>query len=164
MCLRILLPIALVLLGGLSSCQSNKKCPYKPSPIFEAGLPHVVQYNFETAGQESLESLLLDSGVLLEIGQDVCEKTRQEYRFQVKGDYAQYADSLWMKEAVRQLVFLSTFSPKQAALKDWADLLELKRAEMRLGEDYEIQPGILIRVDRVVSPDQSTLILLMAQQ
>lgn len=148
----------------LVSCQTPKTCKYKPAPVFEAGLPHVLQYNFEIQGQQSLESLLLDTNVLLEISQDVCTETRQEYRFKVQGDYSQYPDSLWLKEATRQLVFLSSFSPKQAPLKAWADIIEMRRSEMKLGEDREMEPGVFVRVDRVVSPDQSTLLLVFSQK
>jgi hypothetical protein len=154
---------SIVLLLWAGACQGEKRCKYKPAPVFEATLPHVVQYNFEQDGRQSLESLLLDTGVLLEIGQDVCDSTRQEYRFTVPGDRTQYPDSLWLKEAVRQLVFLSTFSPKQYPLKSWADLIEQRRSEMRLGEDREVEPGTFIRVDRVVSPDQSRLLLVFSQ-
>ena len=145
------------------SCKTEEKCKYKPEPIFEPGLPHIEQYNFEKQGNQSLESVLLDTKVLLEIHQDVCTKTRQEYQFTVQGDFSRFPDSLWMKEAVRQLVFLSSFSPKQAPLKAWADVLEASRSTMRLGEEMEVQPGITVRVDRVVSPEKSTLLLEFSQ-
>lgn len=148
----------------LAACRSEEKCKYKPEPIFEKGLPHVLQYNFEKQGNESLESLLLDTKVLLEINQQVCTSTRQEYRFIVQGDYSRFPDSLWLKEAVRQLVYLSSFSPKQAPLKAWADVLEERRSAMRLGEDSEVQPGVFVRVDRIVSPEKSTLQLVFAQK
>ena len=152
------------LLFWLISCNNEKTCKYKPAPIFEAGLPHVLQYNFEKQGNQSLESLLLDTNVLLEISQDVCDQTKQEYRFTVPGNFSQFADSLWLKEASRQLVFLSSFSGKQAPLKAWADMIESRRADMRLGEDREVEKGVFVRVDRVVSPEQSTLILIFSQQ
>ena len=157
------IPIASFFAFLLLSCNSQPKCQYKPEPIFEANLPHVVQYNFEKQGNQSLESLLLDTNVLLEISQEVCNQSRQEYRFTVKGDFSRFPDSLWMKEAVRQLVFLSTFSAKQAPLKSWADVLEAQRTQMRLGEDVEIQPGVNVRVDRIVSPEESTLLLVLSQ-
>lgn len=158
---RVLLPVCLALF--LPACQTETKCKYKPEPIFAADLPHVEQYNFEKQGAQSLESLFLDTGVLLEINQAVCDKTRQEFRFTVQGDFSRFPDSLWLKEAVRQLVFLSSFSPKQAPLKAWADVLEEARSEMRLGEDWAIQPDVSVRVDRVVSPEQSTLVLILSQ-
>lgn len=148
----------------LPSCDTQKTCKYKPAPVFEAGLPHVVQYNFEVQGQQSLESLMLDTNVLLEISQDVCTETRQEYRFKVQGNFSQFPDSLWLKEATRQLVFLSSFSPKQAPLKIWADVIENRRSEMKLGEDREVEPGVFVRVDRVVSPEESTLMLVFSQK
>lgn len=155
--------LVLGLFAGIAACENTTKCKFKPEPIFEANLPHVAQYNFEKQGQESLESLLLDTDVLLEIGQQVCNESRQEFRFTVQGEFQGFADSMWLKEAVRQLVFLSTFSPKQAPLKAWADVLEERRTNMRLGEDTEIQPGVKARVDRVVSPKESTLILILSQ-
>jgi hypothetical protein len=145
-------------------CLSGDSCKYKPAPVFEAGLPHVTEYHFEKKGNQSLESLMLDTGVLLEINQDICNESRQEYRFNVKGNFSQFPDSLWLKEATRQLVFLSTFSAKQAAFKAWADVIELRRADMRLGEDREVEPGVFVRVDRVLSPEESTLVLVFSQK
>ncbi len=147
-----------------SFCKTETKCKYKPEPMFGADLPHIKQYNFEKEGNQSLESLLLDTGTLVEVGQDVCHNTRQEFRFTVQGDFRQYADSTWLKEAVRQMVFLSSFSPAQAPLRSWADVLEEARPDMRLGEEKEIQPGISVRVDRVVSPEQSALLLILSQK
>jgi hypothetical protein len=154
-----------LLLGLLVAvaCKNEKKCKYKPAPVFDKALPHITQYNFEKEGAQSLESIMLDTGVLLEIGQDICDSTKQEYRFVVKGDYTKYPDSLWMKEATRELVFLSSFSQKQEALKAWADLIESRRTEMKLGEDRELQPGIFVRVDKIVNPDQGILIILFSQ-
>ena len=158
---NILLFCGLIIL--CTACENQTKCQYKPEPIFEADLPHVVQYNFEKQGKESLESLMLDTNVLLEISQEVCNESRQEFRFTVQGNFIRFPDSMWLKEAVRQLVFLSTFSPKQAPLKAWADVLESQRTSMRLGQDAAVQPGVTIRVDRVISPEQSTLMVIMAQ-
>ena len=159
---------AVASLGALlflqTGCQTQATCKYKPAPVFESGLPHVTDYHFEKKGTQSLESLMLDTGVLLEVNQDICNESRQEYRFNVKGNYTQFPDSLWLKEASRQLVFLSTFSAKQSALKAWADVIEQRRSEMRLGEDREMEPGIFIRVDRVVSPEESTLVLVFSQK
>lgn len=104
----------LALLLATSCDVAPKKCRYKPGPVFSARLPHVLQYNFEREGVQSLESVLLDSGVLLEVEQEVCDLTQQEFRFGVKGDYSKYADDAWLQEAVRQFVFLSTLSPAQA--------------------------------------------------
>lgn len=145
-------------------CKTQETCKYKPAPVFEAGLPHVTEYHFEKQGNQSLESLMLDTGVLLEVSQDICNESRQEYRFNVKGNFSQFPDSLWLKEASRQLVFLSTFSAKQSALKSWADVIEQRRDDMRLGEDREMEPGIFVRVDRVVSPQESTLVLVFSQK
>ncbi len=147
----------------LTACKTDKRCKYKPDPVFEAGLPHVTAYNFEVQGPQSLESIMLDGKVLLEINQEVCDHTRQEFRFTVPGDRRTYPDSLWLKEASRQMVLLSALSPKQAALKTWGDVIENSRSTMKLGEDFTVQSGITIRVDRVLSPEQSVLLVVLAQ-
>jgi hypothetical protein len=146
----------------LTNC-GDKKCTYKPSAIFEKGLPHIEQYNYEVQGQESMESMLLDTKVVLEIYQNVCESSVQEYKFTVMGDFSKYPDSLWLREASRQFVFLSSLSTKQKALKDWADIIELRRSDMRLGENREVQPGIYVKVDRVLSPDKGELLVTFSQ-
>ena len=156
--------LVLVVLSTFWACDQPKKCKYKPSPVFEKGLPHIVEYNYEQEGSQSLESLLLDRGILLEISQDVCDETRQEFRFNVDGNFAAMPDSFWIKEATRQLVFLSSFSEKQAALKSWGDIIEARRADMHLGEDREVQQGVFVRVDRVVNPQQATLLVVLSQK
>ncbi|MEQ1744132.1 MAG: hypothetical protein ABMA02_01790 [Saprospiraceae bacterium] len=156
--------IVITLAALVFSCKTETKCRYKPEPIFAKGLPHVVQYNFEKDGNQSLESLMLDTGTLVEVGQDVCTGTRQEFRFTVRGDYRQYPDSMWLREAVRQMVYLSSFSPTQAPLRAWADVLEEARTDMRIGEEKMVQDGISVRVDRVVSPEESALLLVLSQK
>jgi hypothetical protein len=111
-----------------------------------------------------MESILLDTKTLLEIYQNVCEETLQEYKFTVKGNFGTYPDSLWLREASRQLVFLSSLSEKQRNLKAWGDIIEQRRNDMRLGENREVQPGIFVKVDRIVSPDQGVLILTFSQK
>jgi hypothetical protein len=145
-----------------TSC-AEKKCKYRPNAIFEKGLPHIEQYNFEVEGQQSQESLLLDTGTLLEIYQNICDESFQEYKFTVKGDFTKMPDSLWLREASRQLVFLSSFSPKQNGLKAWGDIIELRRTDMKLGEEREVQEGIFVKVDKVVGPEQGVLLLSFKQ-
>jgi hypothetical protein len=152
-----------VVLLSTTACR-EKKCKYKPTAIFEQGLPHVQQYNFEVQGQESMESLLLDTGTLLEIYQNICDESVQEYKFTVNGNFANFPDSLWLREASRQMVFLSSFSPRQTALKDWGDMIEQRRTEMRLGENREVQPGIFVKVDKVASAEKGILVLTLGQK
>ena len=148
-----------------AACQSGPQpCKFKPSPVFEANQPGVRAYNFEVQGTQSLESVLLETGTLLEINQEVCQQTRQEYRFTVRGDFSAIADSSWMKEATRELVYLSSLSPKQQPLRAWADIIENNRSTMRLGEAKTVQPGISVSVDKVLSPEQGTLVVVFFQE
>lgn len=155
---------AIGIAASFAACQTEKKCKYKPEPVLSKDLPGVLQYNFEVQGTESLESVFFQNQVLLELHQEVCDKTQQEYKFTVKGDYSAFADSLWMREAVRQLTWLSTLSERQAPLREWAGILEANRPAMRLAEDHEIQPGVAVKVDKVVSPEQSVLLVTFAQK
>ncbi|MCB0524332.1 MAG: hypothetical protein H6576_17355 [Lewinellaceae bacterium] len=156
--------LGFVLLFWVTACENKKTCKFKPEAMFSKELPHITDYNYEVEGAQSLESIMLDRGILLEISQDVCDETRQEFRFSVPGNFTAQPDSFWLKEATRQLVYLSTFSEKQIALKSWADIIELRRQEMKLGQDREMEPGIFVRVDKVTNPDQATLIVVLSQQ
>lgn len=148
------------------ACKNGeKKCPYgDPMPIFSEKLDHVKLHQFEKKDGESLESLIFDSGITLEIEQTGCEQIRQEFRFTALGDRRNLADSLWAKEAVRQLVFLSSLGPKQAPLRTWADAIEKSRSEMKLGENFDLGGGVMAQVGKVVGPDQSVLTLVLSQK
>lgn len=156
--------LALCLLALASACQRKQSCKYKPAPVFEAGLPHILSYQYQQDGSRSLETMELDRGILLEITQDVCADTRQEFRFTVPGNFTSMPDSLWLREASRQFVFLSSFSEKQSALQAWGDVIEQMRSDMKLGEDREVEPGVFVRVDKVVSPEQGVLMVVLSQK
>ena len=147
----------------LAACNDEKKCKFKPEPIFENGLPHIQAYNYEREGNQSLESLLTDRGVLIEVLQDICTETRQEYRFTVEGNFQSMPDSLWLREAPRQFVYLSGLSPKQEGLKAWADVIESNRDAFKLGQELEVQQGIFVKVDKVLGPDKATLLVTFYQ-
>ncbi|MBK8558249.1 MAG: hypothetical protein IPL65_22075 [Lewinellaceae bacterium] len=83
--LQSILLFLLLLLLGSSACNSKKICQYKPAPIFEKGLPHTSDYRYEQSGVQSLESMWLERGVLVEVYQEVCDATQQEFRFTVQG-------------------------------------------------------------------------------
>ncbi len=149
-----------------SACREEpKNCRFgKPKPIFSNDLPRVKAHEFEGKTTTSEERVAFDTGLELEIVQSGCETIRQEFRFFTAGDYRTFADSVWMKEAVRQLVFLSSLSPKQAQLRPWADAIEESRHSMKLGEEKALQPGILAKIDRVVGADRATLVLVLSQE
>lgn len=145
-------------------CARAQKCKYRPSPIFAAGLPRVVQYQFEEEGRYSLESVLFDTGVLLEVEQDICTNSVQDYRFKVMGDYSAYPDSLWFREAVLQFNFLSRLSASHEPLRMWAARIDEVRSDLKLGQEAEVAENIFITVDKVVGPEESTLLVRFAQR
>jgi hypothetical protein len=132
--------------------------------MFSPDLKHVSQHLFEKKDGESLESIIFDSGVALEVEQTGCDEIRQEFRFTALGNRQNAPDSTWAKEAVRQLVFLSSLGPKQKPLKMWADALEQVRPELKLGEAFTLETGISVRVDKIVSPEQSVILLVLSQK
>jgi hypothetical protein len=38
------------------------------------------------------------------------------------------------------------------------------RGDMKLGEDREVAPGVFVRVDRVISPEQGVLLVVLSQK
>ncbi len=155
-----------ILFAVLLACKNSEpKCRFgEPTPILSDKLPHVKLHEFEKKGGESVESVIFDNQVALEIAQSGCESIRQEFRFAAPGDRRQVADSLWAKEAVRQLVFLSSLGPKQAPLRAWADALEKARPDMKLGEETSLGGGVVAQVNKVAGADQSVLTLVFSQK
>jgi hypothetical protein len=141
------------------------KCPLgAPQPIFAPEMAGVAKHHFESAGQESLEELILERGVYLKIHQTGCDKLKQDFQFKVQGDYATYPDSLWLREAVRQFYHLGNLSEKTAGLKMWASAIEAARGEMRLAEPKQVDEGIYIQVDKIIGSSESTLRVVFSQQ
>jgi hypothetical protein len=147
-----------------AGCVGEQKCPFRPAPIFSAGLPRVVQYQFEEQGRFSLESVLFDNGMLMEVEQDICTISVQDYRFKVMGDYSAYPDSLWLREAVLQFNFLSKLSDAHTPLRMWALRIDEVRSDMKLGQEAEVAENIFVSVDRVVGSEESTLLVRFAQR
>lgn len=157
--------LSLSLLSCLLACNGNKICKYKPAPIFDKNLPHLQEYEYEVQGQQSREAFMTDRGVFVEVFQEVCETSRQEYRFTAPGEgFLQMPDSVWLKEVSREFVFLSSFSPQQAPLKNWADLIEDSRPNLHMGEELEINPGIFVKVNKVAAPDKGMLVVELFQK
>ena len=153
------------LVAVVFACKNgSEKCKFgQPTAIFSADLPHVSSHNFQQKGNESLESLMFDTGIALEIEQSGCEEMQQAFRFTALGDRRSMPDSMWVKEAVRQLVYLSSLGKKQGPLRLWADALEAARPSLKLGETFPIEAGVGVKVDKIVSPDQSVLLLTLSQ-
>ena len=135
--MRFYIPILCIALVACTN--TTKTCPLgTPQAIFEPNLPGITQHHFEVKGQESLEEVMLDRGVYLKLYQTGCESLRQEFQFQVPGNYSTFPDSMWMKEAVRQFYHLGNLSPKTAGLKQWASAIEAVRPTMRLAEPKQL--------------------------
>lgn len=141
------------------------KCPLgDPKAMFSPEMAGVQQHHFAVKGQESLEELLLERGVLLSIRQTGCDALRQEFQFQVPGNYTNYPDSLWLKEAVRQFYSLGNLSEKTAGLKMWASAIESARPTMRIAEPKQLDQNIFVQVDKIVGAEESTLRVVLLQE
>lgn len=155
--------IGILLVAMITSCGDNAPtCKYgDAAPIFSQELPGVVKHTFEKEKTGSLESVQFDKGMKLEVRQSGCTALKQEFRFIVPGNYAQYPDSSWIKESVKQLLFLSKLSFAQDGLKMWAGAIELQKSNIKLGQPTEIEQGIFVKIDKILSPEQSILLVEM---
>jgi hypothetical protein len=151
----------------LCACENigTKKCPLgAPSAIFDPQVKGIEKHHFEVKGQESLEELVLERGVYLQIMQSGCDQLRQEFQFQVPGNYANFPDSLWVKEAVRQFYYLGNLSEKSAGLKMWASAIESVRTDMRIAEPKQLDQNIYVQIDKIAGAEESTLRVVLLQK
>jgi hypothetical protein len=158
---------ALSFIVMLAACgdTGSKKCPLgAPSAIFSPEVPGIEKHHFEAKDQDGLEEALLERGVYLRIYQSGCDQLRQEFQFQVPGNYANFPDTMWMKEAVRQFYHLGNLSEQSAGLKMWASAIEGVRSDMRLGEPKQLDQNIFVQIDKIAGAEESTLRVVLLQK
>lgn len=146
------------------SAADKQRCRYgAPEALFAADQPGVAMHRFTGSQTEATEQVTFRSGLQLTLLQSGCDNIRQEFRFQLSG-VPQEADhqSFWLEQAVVLLKSLGGLGPRYAALSTWADEIEQRQNEIKLAESFPIQQGFYVRIDRIRSADDATLVLILS--
>ena len=148
----------------LTSCQSEEKCAYSPSPIFKEEWAKVTKYNYEAKGKKSTEQLTFPNGVRLELFQTVCNSSQQEYHFYLQGDFTAKEEAFWIQEAARQFFYMAGVGKAVESLAMWGVQIQNEPERYVLGEKVEVGNGISIKIDKLVGNSDTKLMITTAQE
>jgi len=145
----------------LLSCQGEKKCEFKPEPIFKKEWKGISNYDFKAEGQKSTEKALFANGTRLELFQEVCDYSQQEFHFYIKGseEMKNLPDAFWITEASNQFYYLSSLNPEIRSIASYGNFIKQDAHEIQLGEKHDTQEGNSILIDRIIGTDEMKIIV-----
>jgi len=147
--------------------ESSNKDPFadceggKPEPIFNGEFATVSEQHFEIKNMEAIEKVDFENGLHLELVQQGCDKITQLFQFEVPGQFEQNHN--WMQLAAEQFIYLSKVSDKHASLAMWSQAIQEFGPQLKLGEKMALGPGFNIKIDKVHSTDNTTLLVELSQ-
>ena len=151
----------------IASCKTKTTAPCKygaPTAIFNDSMQGVKKHFFQVKDGTGVEMVALKDHYLLEIEQSGCDEIQQQFSFVMHGKFMDAPDSFWVQLAVKQFRDMAKMSPKLQPFNAWADAIEATKTQLKLSEPTEIQPKYLCRIDKVVSPEQATLVILLSEK
>jgi hypothetical protein len=156
---------SIIFLLFLFSCKSETgKCKFgDPVAIFSDTMEMVKKHHFEVKDKTGIEFVTFKNGLLLEVEQSGCNTITQQYTFEIMGNFAKMEDAFWKVLAIKNFALLATLSPKLNSLDAWAQAMEGVQDKLKLAEPVEVDKGIFIRLDKVVSADRAMLVVQLSQ-
>lgn len=152
----------LLLIGILffvSACGPSKpKCKFDPPvALFTTEHPEVQSQRFEIEGMRAVESVEFVKPIQLELLQDGCETTEQEFRFTVE-NVPDQTDEYWIFQVIACFKYMVSASEKLGAQGlQLVNAIQAAAPDLTLGQRLPLAPGFFIRVDKVESGDQCIL-------
>jgi hypothetical protein len=160
----VLLFASLVSLFFLFSCKTETgKCKFgDPIAIFSDTMEMVKKHHFEIKDKTGIEFVTFKNGMLLEVEQSGCNNIKQQYTFEIMGNFSKMEDAFWKVLAIKNAL-LATLSPKLNSLDAWAQAMDGVQDKLKLAEPIEVEKGIFIRLDKVVYGDRAMLVVQLSQ-
>lgn len=155
----------LILISVVFSCSSSDQCKYSaPIALFDVNNPAVTKQDFTLKGMASTEFVEFENGLRLELLQDGCKALTQEFRFEIP-DAKDNNDPLsWSELSVQLFRFLGAKNQNIFQMADaWANLIEEQKNEIKLGQAYPIAPGFDIKIDKMMSQNYGTLVVMIKE-
>jgi hypothetical protein len=156
------------LLLVLAACKLSEKpkCPFgSPQAIFDENMPGVEEDDFVPNAQGSTERVFFKNGLALELVQSGCEQLVQEYTLSMAGDKLnQRPDSFWVESASAMFDFFASIDPKLAPFSFWAESIRQRRADIKLGQPFELEGGRFVKIDRIANESSAKLLLEISLQ
>ncbi len=147
-----------------SSGNDFENCKFgAPKAIFSDVFPSITSHSFKIFNKEGIETVRFDNGMVMELIQSGCDHIVQSFKFRLPGDHRKKNALDWVEEAVVQLRFLGGLDEKFASLSFWGNEIEQRKSEIKLGSTLDIQQGFKVKIDKVLSTNESILLLELSQ-
>lgn len=139
---------------------ANCKCG-TPRPVFNESLPeHIAGRNFSITNSSGVELVRFTNGTTLQIVQTGCNDIKQEFSFTYKDKkMLSYSDAQWVQNAIDEFLRMGSFSENFASFKLWGEAILAFKNDFKIGEDKELQKGFFIKIDRIISGEETTMIV-----
>lgn len=148
----------------LLSCNSTPKCSLgDPVAIFSPKMSKVKQHEFKLTQQNSQELVSFENGISLELFQSGCENIKQEFQFQIKGDYQEMPEEFWIQASASQFQYMSSVDQSLQTFQLWGQSIMENIKEIKIGERFSLGPGFFIKIDKVSAEAQSILSIELSQ-
>lgn len=139
---------------------ANCKCG-RPTPIFNQNIPEFVSgHNFAITSDAGVEIITYNDGTKLQIVQTGCNDIRQEFSF-IYSDQSVKAlsDSDWVQKAIDEFKKIGNSAPDYQPFALWGNAIASRKEEFHIGEDKEMEKGFFMKIDRIVSAAETTMIV-----
>lgn len=146
-----------------TSCQEEKKCKYKISPIFTSTTSKITNHSFDHKGTKATEKATFPNGVRLELFQTICNASQQEYHFFIKGDFRNQTEDFWINQAAQQFFNMAQSAKEVEGVSAYGVLIQNDPKNFPIGEKVGIQDGIFVKIDKLVGIDESQVIITISQ-
>ncbi len=148
------------------SCRQGGKssdCEYgSPTAIFNADQPGIQQHSFALQGNEAREEVIFSDGLELTLLQSGCDNIRQEFQFNLKGNFSTQTPDFWITQAIQKLKRLGSMGYNYNGFSQWAQFIEAQKGNMKLAESTALEPGFYVQIDRILGVDNATLVLILS--
>ena len=143
------------------SCQGEQKCEFKPEPILKKNWKGILKHEFSAEGKKSTERAAFENGVFLEIFQEVCDYSIQEFHFNFPSseEAKNQPDPFWIAEAMKQFYYLASLDAEAKGMANYGDFIRQDAHQLTIGEKFTTEEGYSILIDRIIGTSEMKLIV-----
>jgi len=161
-------PLLFLSILSTFACRNNSNtsdCRYgKPTAIFAANQPGIQSHTFTERGNEATEQVIFSDSLQLTLLQSGCNQIRQEFQFNLPGNFQDKTPDFWIELSIQLMQRLGSIGPDYGGFTMWAQTMVEQRKNIKLTEPVALQQGFYITIDRILSTENATLVLILSDQ
>ncbi len=143
--------------SGSTNPESFQNCD-PPEAIFSKEMDQVEKHSFEKNDLRTLETIVLKSGMELELKQSGCKKIEQQFQFKIKQNiYDKTAEELSLKIA-DSFMSVSALDKTLFQMESWGQVFKQLAPEIKIGERTHVMDNIYIKINKMKGGDGETIL------